>query len=89
MTNTPFALVAFTLALAAGSPAQPQTLPLDAASHYSGVWLELGRTPMWITDGCVAGSTTYTRVDDRRVEVEDDCQRAASMASARPSAARG
>lgn len=75
MTSKPFALAAFTLALAAGSPAEPQQLPLDAASHYSGVWLELGRTPMWITDGCVAGTTTYTRVDERRVDVEDDCRK--------------
>jgi apolipoprotein D and lipocalin family protein len=75
MTHAPFALVAFTLALAAGSPAEPRQLPPDAASHYSGVWLELGRTPMWITDGCVAGTTTYTRVDERRVNVEDDCRK--------------
>jgi apolipoprotein D and lipocalin family protein len=75
MTSTPFALAAFVLALAAGSPAQPQSRPLDAASHYSGVWLELGRTPMWITDGCVAGTTTYTRIDERRVDVEDDCRK--------------
>ncbi|ADG09395.1 hypothetical protein B7G68_04565 [Caulobacter segnis] len=75
MTSTPFAVVAFALALAAGSPAEPRQLPLDAANHYSGVWLELGRTPMWITDGCVAGSTTYTRLDERRVDVEDDCRK--------------
>ena len=24
-------------------------------THYSGKWLEIGRTPMFITDGCVAG----------------------------------
>ncbi|PHY17277.1 lipocalin family protein [Caulobacter sp. BP25] len=75
MPHAPFALVAFTLALAAGSPAEAQSRPLDAASHYSGVWLEVGRTPMWITDGCVAGTTTYTRVDARRVDVEDDCRK--------------
>lgn len=75
MPNAPFALVAFTLALAAGGPAEPRQAPLDAASHYSGVWLELGRTPMWITDGCVAGTTTYTRVDARRVDVVDDCRK--------------
>ncbi len=75
MPNTPFALVAFALALAAESPAEPRQPPLDAASHYSGVWLELGRTPMRITDGCVAGTTTYTRVDALRVDVEDDCRK--------------
>jgi apolipoprotein D and lipocalin family protein len=75
MPQAKLALIAVTLALGIAGPAEPRQLPLDAASHYSGVWLELGRTPMWITDGCVAGSTTYTRVDERRVDVEDDCRK--------------
>ena len=69
------ALAALVVALAAATPAEPQPLSVDADSHYSGVWLELGRTPMWFTDGCVAGTTTYTRVDDRRVDVVDDCRK--------------
>lgn len=74
MPPAKLALVALVVGLAAASPAEPQPLPLDAASHYSGVWLEVGRTPMRITKGCVAATTTYRLVDERRVEVEDDCR---------------
>ena len=74
MPKATLALAAVTLALGLAGPADPQPLPLDAASHYSGVWLEVGRTPMGITKGCVAGTTTYERLDDRRVKVEDDCR---------------
>lgn len=75
MPNAPFALAAFfMLTLAAGGPAKAQPLPLDAAQHYSGVWLEVGRTPMGITKGCVAATTVYKRIDERRVKVEDDCR---------------
>jgi len=44
------------------------------SSHYSGTWLEIGRHPMWLTDGCVAGYTTY-RPGSRAGEimVEDGC----------------
>ena len=43
-------------------------------SHYRGTWLEIGRRPMWLTDGCVAGYTTY-RSDPRanEISVEDGC----------------
>ncbi|MCX7304733.1 MAG: lipocalin family protein [Hyphomicrobiales bacterium] len=43
-------------------------------SHYTGTWLEIARTPMFITDGCVAGFTTYRagkRSDE--VSVVDGC----------------
>jgi len=44
------------------------------SSHYRGTWLEIGRRPMWLTDGCVAGYTTY-RPGPRRdqIMVEDGC----------------
>jgi apolipoprotein D and lipocalin family protein len=42
--------------------------------HYSGTWLEIGRTPMFITDGCVAGYTTYKQRRDGKVQVEDGCR---------------
>lgn len=74
MPHAPLALVALVAALAAAGPAEPQPRPIDADSHYSGVWLEVGRTPMGITKGCVAATTVYKRVDERRVEVEDDCR---------------
>lgn len=53
----------------------PQPLkPVDAARLYSGRWHEIGRLPMRITDGCVAGASTYTLVDTTRVDVRDTCQ---------------
>jgi apolipoprotein D and lipocalin family protein len=42
--------------------------------HYQGTWLEIGRRPMAITDGCVAGYTTYTPTAyAREIMVEDGC----------------
>jgi apolipoprotein D and lipocalin family protein len=73
MPHAPLALFV-AAALAAASPAEPRPTPIDADSHYSGVWLEVGRTPMGITKGCVAATTVYKRIDERRVEVEDDCR---------------
>lgn len=54
--------------------AEPQVVQVRS-SHYKGTWLEIGRRPMWITDGCVAGYTTYrpgTRPD--QILVEDGCR---------------
>ncbi|ESQ75860.1 lipocalin family protein [Asticcacaulis sp. AC402] len=71
-----FMLSAATLALAGcasvpegGGPATVQ-VPL---SHYSGTWLEIGRRPMWLTDGCVAGYSTYSSDEKGEVAVEDGC----------------
>jgi len=42
--------------------------------HYSGTWLEIARRPMWITDGCVAGFTTYHAGNSsEEIEVLDGC----------------
>lgn len=49
------------------------TRSVDADRFYSGVWREIGRRPMSITDGCVAGATRYWR-DRDRVQVRDTCQ---------------
>lgn len=70
MLNTAFAL--FALAQAAAVQTPPPLM--DPARHYSGVWMEVGRTPMRITKGCVAATTAYNRLDARRVAVEDDCR---------------
>jgi apolipoprotein D and lipocalin family protein len=48
--------------------------PVDASRLYSGRWLEIGRTPMWLTDGCVAGTTTYTLTSADRLDLRDTCQ---------------
>lgn len=53
----------------------PQPLkPVEAERLYSGRWLEIGRLPMRITDGCVAGASNYTLVEPTRVDVRDTCQ---------------
>jgi apolipoprotein D and lipocalin family protein len=42
--------------------------------HYRGTWLEIGRTPMFLTDGCVAGYSTYKKGKTHdQVLVEDGC----------------
>lgn len=46
---------------------------IDPARFYSGTWYEIGRRPMKLTDGCVAGGTTYTPGDNGRVTVLDFC----------------
>jgi len=52
----------------------PKVVKVDIR-HYSGTWLEIGRTPMFITDGCVAGYTTYKRGPEAgKVQVEDGCR---------------
>lgn len=48
--------------------------PVDAQRLYSGRWLEIGRTPMRLTDGCVAGTTTYTLTGPDRLNLRDTCQ---------------
>lgn len=45
-------------------------------SHYSGTWLEIARRPMWLTNGCVAGYTTYSAGGTPgEVAVEDGCHK--------------
>ncbi len=48
--------------------------PVDLERFYSGRWLEIGRLPMRLTDGCVAGATNYVLVNPTRVDVRDTCQ---------------
>ena len=60
-----------TLAARAPEPARP----VDVARFYSGVWREIGRRPMALTNGCVAGATRYTRQSDGRIQVRDTCQK--------------
>ncbi len=57
----------------AAQAAEPRA-PIEAGSHYAGVWLEVGRTPMRLTNGCVAGTTRYAMKDATHVDVLDDCR---------------
>jgi len=68
-----FALTACATTDVADSPLRPTTT-IDAARFYTGTWYEIGRRPMKLTDGCVAGGTTYTPQGGTRVRVLDFCR---------------
>lgn len=66
-----FSLFLFSGSLAA---AAPKPVAVDAG-HYRGTWLEIGRMPMLLTDGCVAGYSTYRQGKSAdEVLVEDGCR---------------
>ncbi|MGA0545981.1 lipocalin family protein [Brevundimonas sp. VNH65] len=50
------------------------TRSVDAARLYDGLWLEIGRTPMRLTDGCVAGTTTYRLAGETAMRLRDTCR---------------
>jgi apolipoprotein D and lipocalin family protein len=70
------------LVMLAGCSALPTTesrapAPLrsiDPARFYTGLWHEVARRPMAITDGCVAGATEYRRGADGSIDVLDSCR---------------
>lgn len=52
--------------------------PIDPARFYRGTWLEVARRPMWITDGCIKGTTAYARTAaPNRILVRDACRKGA------------
>lgn len=55
------------------SPLRPAA-NIDAARFYAGTWYEIGRRPMALTNGCVAGGTTYTPKGGTAVTVLDFCR---------------
>lgn len=71
------ALALFALAgcaTAGGSDgSQRRTAEVDAARFYTGTWYEIGRRPMSLTNGCVAGGTTYAPEGGDKVKVLDFC----------------
>lgn len=70
------ALILTGCATTGDAPAKaPQpTKTIDAARFYSGTWREIGRLPMKITDGCVAGATEYAVVSATKIAVLDTCR---------------
>ena len=74
------AALAACLVLAPGLAAAQETRApeplrrIDAARFYAGRWHEIGRRPMAITDGCVAGATDYRRGPTGGIEVLDSCR---------------
>jgi apolipoprotein D and lipocalin family protein len=58
----------------AEAPKAPEPAkPVDAASFFTGRWYEIGRTPMSLTDGCVAGYTDYIRKGENLTQ-RDACR---------------
>jgi apolipoprotein D and lipocalin family protein len=66
--------LAATPALAAAPKAPEPAKPIDAASFFQGRWYEIGRTPMSLTDGCVAGYTDYVLKGADKLDVRDACR---------------
>lgn len=70
--------LAISACVSAPSPADyraPQPAKaVDAARLWSGRWHEVARLPDRLTDGCVAGASTYTLTDPTHVAVRDTCQ---------------
>ncbi len=70
--------IAICAAILSASPALTASSAPDVvavgADHYRGRWLEIARTPMALTDGCVAGYSTYSKGrSPNEVAVEDGC----------------
>jgi apolipoprotein D and lipocalin family protein len=66
----------------ASAPSEPPRAPqpaksIDVAKFYTGRWYEIARTPMKITDGCVAGTTDYSR-DHKGTLIDTDACRQGS-----------
>lgn len=63
--------------MAMGGPANKAPEPskqIDAGRFYSGLWHEIARRPMAITEGCVAGATEYRRDAGGGIDVLDSCR---------------
>lgn len=69
------ALLAAFLSGGAGTLSAAPRVVKVGPDHYRGTWLEIGRTPMFLTDGCVAGYSTYRQGKAKdEVSVEDGCR---------------
>ena len=56
-------------------PAAPEPAkPIDPARFYDGRWYEIGRTPMSLTDDCVAGTTDYYHDGEGQLVERDACR---------------
>ncbi|TAY05446.1 hypothetical protein ELH91_31770 [Rhizobium leguminosarum] len=66
--------VLFILGEAAAAYATPNVIKVGP-DHYRGTWLEVGRTPMFLTDGCVAGYSSYRQgKSPDEILIEDGCR---------------
>ncbi len=48
---------------------------VDASRLFIGRWIEIGRRPMKLTDGCVAGATNYLPQGGAKIAVNDTCNK--------------
>lgn len=84
--------VALLLSACASLPSDaqaPKTATIQV-SHYSGTWLEIARRPMWLTNGCVAGYTTYSPgAKPNEIAVEDGCHKDTPAGKLKTIKARG
>ena len=60
-------------------PERPAAAPqpsksIDVGRFYAGLWHEIARRPMAITDGCVAGATEYRKGIAGGIDVLDSCR---------------
>ncbi|CAN5237761.1 lipocalin family protein [soil metagenome] len=74
-----FALASGLSACVTAPPASQYRAPqpasaVDARRLYSGRWLEIARLPMGLTNGCVAGTTSYTLTGTTTLDLRDTCQ---------------
>lgn len=69
-------LVLLSVSAGSGVWAQDRQKSVDSSRLFKGTWLEIARRPMWITDGCVAGTTSYVRgASSNEVHVRDACRK--------------
>ncbi len=47
---------------------------IDASRFYEGRWYEIARTPISVTDGCVAGTTDFYKRPDGQLVERDACR---------------
>jgi apolipoprotein D and lipocalin family protein len=55
--------------------APPPAKPIDAAVFYTGTWYEIGRTPIFLTNGCVSGTTKFYPSPDGGLIERDACHK--------------
>jgi apolipoprotein D and lipocalin family protein len=71
-----FAVATSACAALGDTPAAPEPKkPIDAAQFYTGRWYEIARTPMKLTDGCVAGTTDYYKDESGKLIDRDACRK--------------
>ena len=74
LTGTALAAVGCASMGEEGAAAPQPTRTVDKDRLYIGVWHEIARNPMKITDGCVAGETRFTTNDSGVLVDRDSCK---------------